>query len=336
VVDRLAGQTTWAALKPLATRRPVDPLRPGRLRPPTDWKPAALGGYFRLYYVRFRTTAGGTAPEPGRTRARLRRCRGPHRGVSPFRQRRGRQRRRLPRRCGVRRRAAARTPVSGTSAACPAPTTARCAWPPTHPPPRSAGGPSIITSASWTGSRFATGLFMDNSEGKAPVRRATPVKPSPITLRTTAHCWRRCGGHRARWILATRPRLRTRRRRGAPQPGLLRGVRHPAAGEQLPAVRGLAELVAAPRGAERRRRRTPCSTATRSAAIRPTHGWQLATLAYLLPAGGRGRDIPDVLRRARAVTTWRRHWTAAAAFDVGQPVGRWSRLAEGQDPATRR
>jgi hypothetical protein len=32
-------------------------------------------------------------------------------------------------------------------------------------------------------------------------------------------------------------------------------------------------------------------------------------------------------------TAWRRHWTAAAAYDVGRPAGRWSRWAEGDDPS---
>src|SRR5262249_11905058 len=32
-------------------------------------------------------------------------------------------------------------------------------------------------------------------------------------------------------------------------------------------------------------------------------------------------------------TAWQRHWTAAAAYDVGRPAGRWSRFAEGTDPS---
>src|SRR5581483_7538822 len=62
-LDDSGRPATWAALKPLADTT-AGLTRSGRITfdPPGDWKAASLGGAPRLYYVRFRTTAGGTAP----------------------------------------------------------------------------------------------------------------------------------------------------------------------------------------------------------------------------------------------------------------------------------
>src|SRR5262249_52457633 len=62
-VDAAGNPTAWATLTPLADG--TSGLRaPGRLAsaPPPDWVPASLTGSAPLYYVRFRPTAGGTAP----------------------------------------------------------------------------------------------------------------------------------------------------------------------------------------------------------------------------------------------------------------------------------
>ncbi|HZT80439.1 MAG TPA: hypothetical protein VFA26_09460, partial [Gemmataceae bacterium] len=62
-VDADGRPTAWAALK-LLTDTTSGLARGGQLTfdPPADWKPAALVKYYRLYYVRFRTTSAGTAP----------------------------------------------------------------------------------------------------------------------------------------------------------------------------------------------------------------------------------------------------------------------------------
>src|SRR5262249_21274047 len=62
-VDSAGNPTAWATLRPL-TDTTGGLTRSGQVQfdPPADWKPASINGSARLYYVRFRTTAGGTAP----------------------------------------------------------------------------------------------------------------------------------------------------------------------------------------------------------------------------------------------------------------------------------
>src|SRR5262249_46997595 len=60
---------------------------------------------------------------------------------------------------------------------------------------------------------------------------------------------------------------------------------------------------------------------------------QIATLAYYyLVADPRttfflynGGQAPN--------TSWTQHWIPAAAYDIGQPIGKWSLVASGKDPA---
>jgi hypothetical protein len=62
-VDAAGNPTAWNTLVPL-TDTTSGLTRSGQVQfdPPADWKPASINGSARLYYVRFRTTAGGTAP----------------------------------------------------------------------------------------------------------------------------------------------------------------------------------------------------------------------------------------------------------------------------------
>jgi hypothetical protein len=62
-VDAAGNPTAWAPLT-LLTDTTAGLNQSGQLLfdPPADWKPASINGSARLYYVRFRTTAAGTAP----------------------------------------------------------------------------------------------------------------------------------------------------------------------------------------------------------------------------------------------------------------------------------
>jgi hypothetical protein len=62
-VDAAGRPTAWAPLRVLGNTT-AGLTRSGQVLfdPPADWKPASLNGTARLYYVRFRTTASGTAP----------------------------------------------------------------------------------------------------------------------------------------------------------------------------------------------------------------------------------------------------------------------------------
>ncbi len=62
-MDAEGKPTRWSALETKAdTTKGLTRSGQFVFDPPSDWKPAALGGYLPLYYVRFRTTTGGTPP----------------------------------------------------------------------------------------------------------------------------------------------------------------------------------------------------------------------------------------------------------------------------------
>jgi hypothetical protein len=65
-VDANGNPTAWSRLNPISdtTNGLTNTTSIGRITfdPPADWKTASINGSARLYYVRFRTTATGTAP----------------------------------------------------------------------------------------------------------------------------------------------------------------------------------------------------------------------------------------------------------------------------------
>ncbi|HZT83568.1 MAG TPA: hypothetical protein VFA26_25280, partial [Gemmataceae bacterium] len=62
-VDDAGKPTAWAALKALAdTTGGLKQSGQVTFDPPADWKPAVVHGSARLYFVRYRTTGGGTGP----------------------------------------------------------------------------------------------------------------------------------------------------------------------------------------------------------------------------------------------------------------------------------
>jgi hypothetical protein len=65
-VDAAGNPTAWAPL-PVLTDTTAGLARTGQVLfdPPADWKPASINGSAPLYFVRFRTTAAGTAPTAG-------------------------------------------------------------------------------------------------------------------------------------------------------------------------------------------------------------------------------------------------------------------------------
>src|SRR5262245_21865924 len=129
------------------------------------------------------------------------------------------------------------------------------------------------------------------------------------------YCWRRHAGRFGH----------------SPGPGLLRGVLHPPVGPQFQPVRGRgggdqpADFAAVAIALCRHRQ-----SSHRRAAHPPT---QLATLAYYYLLADPASTFLNCYGGYEPSTTWPRHWTAAAAYDVGQPLGTWSVFATGQDPA---
>jgi hypothetical protein len=60
---------------------------------------------------------------------------------------------------------------------------------------------------------------------------------------------------------------------------------------------------------------------------------QMATLAYYYLLADPVHTFLDFNGGYAPATSWSQHWSKAAAFDVGQPVGTWSLFATGHDPS---
>jgi hypothetical protein len=60
---------------------------------------------------------------------------------------------------------------------------------------------------------------------------------------------------------------------------------------------------------------------------------QLACLAYYYLLADPQTTFLTLFGGFEPGTTWTRHWFEAVAHDIGQPVGTWSQLASGPDPA---
>jgi hypothetical protein len=60
---------------------------------------------------------------------------------------------------------------------------------------------------------------------------------------------------------------------------------------------------------------------------------QIATLAYYYLLADPVHTFLDFYGGSEPATSWARHWSKAAAFDVGQPIGAWSLFATGHDPS---
>lgn len=65
----------------------------------------------------------------------------------------------------------------------------------------------------------------------------------------------------------------------------------------------------------------------------PTGRTQLATLAYYYMVADPQNTFLMMNGGYEPASSWARHWSAAVAFDVGQPVGDWSVRATGADPS---
>jgi hypothetical protein len=62
---------------------------------------------------------------------------------------------------------------------------------------------------------------------------------------------------------------------------------------------------------------------------------QVATLAEYYMLADSSHTFLDFYGGQEPSTSWTRHWSQAAAYNVGQPVGAWSLFASGSDPANR-
>ncbi len=307
--------------------------------PPSDWKPAALGGYLPLYYVRFRTTNGGTPPA---ARTALGRdyvsAGGKTEGVVPVFD--------LDADANgdgylddaeYARRAPGKDARFLSESRMPCESYGQMRW---------AVNPSSPEFRAWAVDYHlrmlrkqprAAGLFMDNSEGKAPVSAAQ-------VREFVAEYAQDYGTLLAELNRAIAPRWVLANTAGgfAHADAVIRN--NPAYFEEF-AIRplrhnylefeDLAQLVA---------RRMQLTTPAPYGVIdsHPQRGdptderTLLATLAYYYLLADPDSTFLMFYGGYEPSSTWREHWTAAAAYDIGQPTGPWSRFADGADPSDAR
>jgi hypothetical protein len=336
-VDGDGKPTTWSALKPLTdTTAGLRSSGQVTFDPPADWKPAAVGGYYRLYYVRFRTTAGGTAPV---ARSALGRdyvgANGRTEGVVPvFDAAADANADGYLDDVEYARRASGKDARFIHEGRLP------CA---NYGQMRPAANPSTAEFRKWAVDyhvRFlerqplAAGLFMDNSAGKPFVDARDAREPLADYARDYGAMLAAISKAVApRWVL------------GNTAGGLTHAdavIRQSPAYLEEFAIRPLAHnYLQFEELAETIDRRARLTSPAPYAVIDslPARGdpsdarTQIATLAYYYLLADPEATFLMFYGGHEPATTWRRHWAPAAAYDVGQPKGHWSRLTEGDDPS---
>jgi hypothetical protein len=304
--------------------------------PPRDWRPVSLNGSARLFYVRLRTTAGVALPVASALLGRdYTGARGGTAGVIPVFD--------------------AAADADGDGYLSDAEYARRgpgkdarffyesrmlTGW---YGSMRFVTSPAHPAFRDWAAVRhkkllarqpLAAGLFMDNSGGKLYHKAADVLEP-------TAGFRKQYGELMAEIARAIAPRWILLNTEGGEEDAD-RVIRHNPAYLEEFALKPLAmhwpafeELLAK---IERRERlTTPPPLAVIDS--HPDGGacddprTQLATLAAYYLMGDPDSTCLMFFGGAETTTTWRRHWTPAAAYDVGKPVRRWTRFASGTDPA---
>jgi hypothetical protein len=335
-VDAAGNPTAWAPL-PVLSDTTAGLTQSGRITfdPPGDWQTATLGGTARLFYVRFRTTASGTAPVANTLLGRdYVTAGGTTAGIIPAFD------------------AAADANGDGylTDAEYAGRTAGRDArfvyesraFHRNYGQMRFSTNPADLGFKGWVvdyhvrylnGQPLADGLFMDNSEGKAPVAATAVLEPVGAYAGTYAALLNAIGQAIApRWILAntagggTDADAVVQKVQGFFEEFAIRPLAH-----QYVQFEDLAATVA---------RRAALSTPAPYAVLDslPTGGsptdarTQLATLAYYYQLADPETTFLDFYGGFEPASPWARHWSAAAAYDIGQPLGAWSVFATGADP----
>jgi hypothetical protein len=337
-VDANGNPAAWGSLT-LDTDSTAGLTASGRITfdPPADWVPASINGSARLYYVRFRTTStGGTAPVAATILGRdYVGANGGTSGTIPVFD------------------YAADTNHDGYlndaeyATAVAAGDTARFVYEgrlfaPNYGQMRFATDPSAPDFQAWAAdyaTRFlqsqplADGLFVDNSSGKAPAASGSVLE----SLGTYSADYGALLGavNKAiapHWILANTSGSTSA------DPAL----------QQVPA--GFEEFALRPLSGNWQMFQDLAAQVARTEAVRspspylildslPTGGsptdprTQLATLAEYYLLADPNNTFLDFYGGYAPATSWSQHWSPAAAFNVGQPVGSWSVAASGPDPS---
>jgi hypothetical protein len=337
-VDASGKPTAWGAIQPKydSTARLT---QSGTITfdPPANWKAASLNGSAGMYYVRIRATSGGTAPVASGIRGRDYTGSGDGTtGVIPVFD------------------FAADTNHDGYlndaeyAVAVKAGMTARFAYEsrlfaPGYGQMRFATDPGNVSFQRWAanyevrylqGLPQAAGLFVDNSSGIAPASSTAVVESIGNYSSDYAALLKTVGQAIApHWILANTgdagstadPIVATA------QASFEEGALQPLAAnyQQFEAM--------AARVAHQESLTSPSPRLVLDSL--PTGGsptdWrtQMATLAEYYLVGDPSRTFLDFFGGSLPSTTWGQHWSAAAAYNIGQPTGSWSVAATGADPS---
>jgi hypothetical protein len=334
-VDSLGRPTAWAYLNALSNTT-GGLTRSGQMLfdPPANWVPASINGSARLYFARFRTTAGGTAPV---ARSILGRdyvgANGTTWGVIPAFD------------------AAADVDHDGylndaEYARRASGKNARFLYESrlfygNYGQMRFVSNPSDPGYRNWAvdyavqdlnNLPLATGLFMDNSGGRPPFNTGATIEPATNFAADYGSLLRAIG--RAigpRWILANTAGGGTMADTVASQiPAYYEEFAIRPLANNYQQFLDLADTVA------RRAASSPAPYAILDSL--PAGGspsdprTQLATLAYYYLLANLANTFLDFFGGYEPAGSWTRHWVPAAAFDIGQPLGSWSLFASGRDP----
>jgi hypothetical protein len=338
-VDADGYPTAWAPLTTLANTT-AGLTRSGQVRfdPPANWKPAIVDGSKRLFYVRFRTTANGTAPVANTILGHdyVRAGAGISGVIPAFDSAADTNRdgylndaeyaRRRP---GKDARFFYESRVFHGS----------------YGQMRFATNPSNPAFRNWAvdyhfrllaGQPLADGLFVDNSGGKAPVKDSDVLEPVSTYSSDYGAMLNAIGQRIApRWLLANTAGGGTvadgvvRQNTAYYEEFAIRALAHNY--QQFEDLAGLVE--------HRSRLRSPAPYAVLDSL--PTGGsptdarTQLATLSYYYLLADPETTFLNFFGGYEPSTSWTRHWSAAAAYNVGLPKGEWSLFATGTDPANR-
>lgn len=306
--------------------------------PPADWKTGSIGGSDRLYYVRIRTTANGTAPVANTILGRdYVNANGGSRGTIPaFDQ---------------------RADLNGDGYLSDSEYAKRASgkdarflyesrlFQGVYGQMRPATNPSNAAFRQWAVDfhvRYlrqfphAAGFFVDNSNGRAVLNNAN-VHESTSTFSNDYGTLLNAIGRAIapKWILANTSGGGTdadgvvRQNTAYYEEFAIRALAH-----NYQQFEGMAALVE-----HRSNLKTPATLAVLDSL--PTGGsptdarTQIATLAYYYLLQDPQTTFLNFFGGFEPSTSWQRHWTDAVKFDVGQPLGTWSLFATDQDPADR-
>jgi hypothetical protein len=305
--------------------------------PPADWKPASINGSTRLYYVRFATTSGGTAPIARTILGRdYVNAKGTTSGVIPAFDASADLNH-----DGYLNDAEYAQRKSGMNARFMYESRIFYGY---YGQMRFATNPSNDAFRNWavdysvhflSSLSKATGLFMDNSTGKpsfdpASIRESTTFYGTDYA--NMLHAINQAIA--PRWVLANTAGGST-----AADTVVLQthayfeefAIRAMASNYQQ--FLDLSAMVA------RRMAMAPAPYAVLDSLPNggsPTDSrTQLATLAYYYLLSDPVHTFLDVFGGYEPSSPWSRHWIPAINYDIGQPLGKWSVFATGLDPAHR-